>query len=476
MSDIFRPDLCIIGAGAGGLAAAIEARRLGASVMLVEKTRMGGESLNAGAVPGRALAAAAARAHAMRTAPAFGIAADEPRINYRRVHDRVQGVIEDLAPERSLAHLAALGIETVSGEARFADRQTVMVGDTAIRARRIIVATGSRPVIPEIPGLADVPYFTSATIFDNTRKLSHLLVIGGGRVGIELAQAHRRLGSDVTLVDNADLLAGHDPELVEIALRRLREEGVTIHARTAVTAIRPRSQGIGVLVRSGEADEQALDVSHVLVATGRRPNLEALDPHKAALQRDGAGRLLLRQGLRTTNRRIYAIGDAAGGESYAHIATHQARLAVRHALLMAPIDAARAIAPRVLFIDPELAEIGLTEAQATAARRPVRVLRAAFAENDRARADGVPYGLVKLVVDTRSRVLGGGVVGAGAAELAAILALAVANRITLDGLAASLPPYPTLAEAIQRLARDAVEAETPGPLQARLASLIRRLP
>lgn len=472
MADIEKPDLLVVGAGMSGYAAASEAARLGATVIVVDRDPGAAPSFST-ALPARAFAAAAARAHFIRNAAGFGIASEEPRINFRRVHEHVAEVTAAIAPDHAPERLAARGVEVVRGEARFADRSTVLVGERRIRARRIILATGARPLPPQIPGLSDVPHFTADTIVHNSRKLSHLLVIGGGPVALALAQAHRRLGSDVTLVEPAPLLPGHDPDLVEIALRRLREEGMTLLESTSVTAVRPRSQGIGILVRAGEGAEQALDVSHIVVVGRAEPDLAALDPHKAGLLRDQQGHLLLSRGVRTRNRRVYAIGGAAGQGGQA--ALLQARAAVHHCLLGTRLHADALAAPRLVDIDPQLAEIGL--GAAAAMQRPgTRVLRIGLAETDRARIERASYGLVKLTVDGAGRLLGAGVVGSGAAELAGLFSLALASRLTLAQLAAFAPPSATLAEAAQALAAADRQGIAASPIESRLFNLIRRLP
>lgn len=465
MADILTPDLCVIGAGSGGLAVAEAARAYGASVVLVEKARLGGNALNTGAIPAKALVAAAAHAQAVRDGGAFGVASDDPRINFRRVHDHVEQVITALTPQHSAARLGALGVETVTGTARFINRKAVTVGDTEIRARRFVIATGARLPVPSIPGLDAVPYFTSETILDNTRKLTHLVVIGGGPLGLELAQAYARLGSEVTLVENGPMLAGYDPELAGIALKRVAEEGVSLRPHAAVTAIQPRSMGIGVVVQNGET-EQLLDASHILIAAERMPNLAGLDLDKAGIRVNKADPRLLQlsPALRTTNARVYAVGDAAGGQSV-QAAVQQAQAVVRSVLLgaMAKPDTLRV--PRVVSTDPELAEIGLSESSART-RHGVgfRVTRWSYADNDRARAARATYGLAKLITDRSGRILGAGVVGPGAAELVSLFSLAISGGLKAGQLAELVAPYPSFAEIAVRLGQEFRRGEASKPL------------
>ena len=478
LAELITPDLCVIGAGLGGLTAVAEARALGASVVLVARDRPGGDQIGTGALPSRALAAAAACASSIRGAAAFGITADEPKVNSRRVHDSVAQVVAALGVRDAAARIEALGAQVVAGEARFIDPRTVAVGDTTIRARRFIIATGARSVVPPIPGLDDVPYFTSETIFDNTRKLTHLVIIGGGPIGLELAQSYRRLGTQVTVVEKQTPLAGYDPDLAEVALQRLREDGVEILSHSAVTAIQARSQGIGVLVRTG-AEEMTLDASHILVAEERVPNIDRLDLEKAGVKRLKADPRYLQvsPGLMTTNRRVYAIGDAAGGPQYGHIAAWQAGLAVRNAVLGLPVRADAALVPIVVGTDPEIAQVGLTEAeirQRHAGR--FTVLRAAFADNDRARVTHTTYGVAKLFVGAGGKILGAGVVGDRAGELIAFFSYAMANRLPVGSFAQFIPPQPSFAAITRQLAEDYTRAQGTAPVLQKIASVVRLLP
>jgi pyruvate/2-oxoglutarate dehydrogenase complex dihydrolipoamide dehydrogenase (E3) component len=332
-------------------------------------------------------------------------------------------------------------------------------------------------LIPSIPGLDTIPYFTSATIFDNPRKLTHLVIIGGGPVGLEMAQAYVRLGSAVTVVDIATPLAASDPELAALALRRIAEEGVVIHANTTVVRVQARSQGIGVIIRPADA-EQTLDASHVLVATGRVPNLDRLDLAKANIRlRKGGTQLLLRPDLRTTNAAVYAIGDAAGGAQHSHAAMHHADLVVESAILGRRVRHDAALVPSVVFTDPEIAEVGLTEPEARQKHgENYRVLRLSFSENDRARTERQSFGLVKLVTDRTGKLLGAGIVGTAAAEMIALYGFAIGNHMSVSHFRNFVAPYPTLAAVAQGLADEAMRQQTEGGRVSPLLKLRRMLP
>lgn len=447
MTAIEKPDLCIVGAGALGIGIAIRARQLGASVMLIDR---GGDEPGdpaGGQMATSALAASAARAQAMRTADVLGLNRHEPKPNFRSVVETSAASVAAVAPIWSAERLKALGIDCWAGNPSFVDFRSLLIGETIVRARHFILATGAAPVTPEISGLSEIAYFTPDSIGEHPRKLTHLAVIGGDQQAVELAQAYRRLGSQVTLIAHGPLLAGFDPELVAVVLRQLQEEGLTIIADGVVAAILPRKQGTGITVRQGD-QEQALDVSHVLVALGRVPALEGLTLDTAKVQFDPAQpqHLLLSAGGQTTNNRISAVGGAAG-ELQAHIARQQgARLAER---VLTGVNEGHSAAtmPRLLQTGPALAQVGIVELGAPLAAG-LHVVRANMAENPSARLRGEGRGMVKLVLDPAGKILGAGCVGPQAGELIAMLALAMARGLHARDLATLVLPQPSLAATL----------------------------
>ncbi|HEY4199208.1 MAG TPA: NAD(P)/FAD-dependent oxidoreductase [Devosiaceae bacterium] len=474
MADIDKPDLCVIGGGNAGLRLAMRARALGASVILVEPEPMGTERRASAGIALGALTAAGQRAQQLRGSAVHGIAAVEPKVSFRALHDHVAARAAEIARDHSAERCAALGIAVVAATGSFRDRKTLVAGERLIRARRFAIATGIELVPPAIPGLTDIDYFTPDTIVDNARKLSHLLVIGAGPVGLALAQAYRRLGGAVTVVDAGTALPGVDPEFADLALRRLREEGLDLRDETRVTAIKARGQGIGVTLQTPDG-EQALDISHVLLATGRQPAIAALDPDKAGIRhQDGA--LQLRQDLRTTNPIVFALGGAAD-PAYEHQGLdRQVEAVISGALLGRSQRYAAELVPSLVPTDPAIASIGLTEA--TARQRfgtRYRVTRAAFAETDAARAAAQSFGTARLITDPAGRILGASIIGSGAAELIGFLAFAAARGINAGQLADFAAPYPALAELIgflgKSLAGDAADAG-----RRRLLAFRRRLP
>jgi len=455
MAKILTPDICVIGAGSGGLTVAAAAAQFGAPVVLVEKGLMGGDCLNYGCVPSKALIAAAKAAHRQRNASAFGVADVVPEIDFARVHGHVREVIDAIAPNDSIERFTALGVRVVAGEACFKDRNTVAVssseGDNEIRARRFVVATGSSPSIPDIPGLGETGYLTNETVFDLSRRPGHLIVIGGGPLGMELAQAHRRLGAEVTLLEAESVLSREDPELAAVVREALRREGVVIEERVRVVAVeRKADDSIQVRVET-EAGALTVDGTHLLVAAGRMANVENLGLEKAGIAFDGRGIKLDRR-LRSTNRRVYAIGDVAGGPQFTHAANYQAGVVLRALLFRLPAAENRLIVPRVTYTDPELAHVGLSEEDARKAHSAVRVLKSPFAGNDRAQAERQTEGCIKLVTGRRGRILGVSIVGAGAGEQIGFWALALSKKMGVRDIIHHVAPYPTIGEIGKRAA------------------------
>ena len=440
-------DVAVIGAGSGGLTVAAAAAQFGERVVLFEKGEMGGDCLNYGCVPSKALLAAAKQAEAMRKASRYGISPQEPVIHFAQVRAHVRRAIAAIAPNDSQERFEKLGVKVVRAEARFRDARTLEAAGETFQARRIVVASGSSAALPPISGLADVAHFTNETIFENAELPRHLIIIGGGPIGVEMAQAHRRFGSEVTIIEAFDPLAKDDPELTEIVLERLRAEGVTILARTAIAEVSQTADGIAVETR----EKGTISGSHLLVAAGRRPNVEALNLEAAGIAHTAKG-ITVDDGLRTSNPRVYAVGDVAGRQQFTHLAGYHAGVVIRNALFGLAAKA-NAVIPWVTYTDPELAHAGLTEADARKQHGDrVRVLRWPFHDNDRAQAEGRSDGLVKIVTGRRGRILGASIVGAEAGELILPWVLAMSQRLKISAMAQVVAPYPTRSEASRRAA------------------------
>jgi pyruvate/2-oxoglutarate dehydrogenase complex dihydrolipoamide dehydrogenase (E3) component len=471
MSAALAPDLCVIGAGAGGLAVAAGATQMGAKVVLVERGKMGGDCLNFGCVPSKSLLAAARLAHEWRRGAKFGIRYGPPEIDFPAVAAGVADVIERIAPNDSVERFKGLGVTVLRTEAHFVDSRTVRAGTSEIRARRFVVATGSTAAIPPIPGLDQVPYFTNETIFANRLQPRHLIVVGGGAIGIELAQAYRRLGSEVSVIDAGPLLPRDDPELVAMLADRLCGEGIALRPSVSIAAIEHDSGGIAMRLATGER----IAGSHLLVAAGRRPNLAALDLAAAGIDATAQGITVDRR-LRTSNRRVFAMGDVAGGPQFTHIALYHAGIVIRNALFRLPAKVDYRALPWVTYTDPELAQVGMGEAVAHDAHgKKIRVLRWIFAENDRAQTERDIIGEVKIVTLANGRILGAAILGAGAGDLILPWALAISRRLKIGALANLIVPYPTRSEAGKRAAGSFYTPTLFSPRTQRFVRLLARL-
>src|SRR6478752_1285448 len=423
MTETIAPDICVIGGGPGGLSAAAA---FGVPTVLIERGKMGGDCLNTGCVPSKALLAVARRAEAIRGAGAFGLDVRSVGVNFGEVHNRVRAVIDAVAPTDSTERFAGLGVRVIQGDATFKDRNTVTAGDTEIRARRFVIATGSRPAVPPIAGLESGRYLTNETIFDLKERPEHLVIIGGGPVGLEMAQAFRRLGSSVTVLEAARPLAEDDPECVAVLLAQLEREKVIVHSGVNVVGITYTGGTVTATIEVAGA-EQTITGSHLLVAAGRRPAIDGLGLDAARVRYDHTG-IVVNRGLKTTNRRIYAIGDCVAGHAQlTHAANYHASLVIRNALFRLPVRADKSAVPRVTYTEPELAHAGLTEMQVRNRRMSFRVARWPYHDNDRAQAEGETRGHIKVITARNGKIVGATIVGAQAGELIATWTLAISQ-------------------------------------------------
>ena len=473
MAERLTPDICVIGAGSGGLSVAAAAAAFGVPVVLIEKAKMGGDCLNTGCVPSKALLAAARHAAQMRDGERFGVNVQTIDVDFRAVQEHVRGVIAAIAPVDSEERFTGLGVRVIRAAASFKDKRTVVAGEFEIRARRFVVATGSTAAVPPIPGLDGVSYLTNETVFDLTELPRHLLVIGGGPIGLELAQAFRRLGSDVTVLEAAQPLAKDDPECAAVVLDSLARDGVTIRAGVTVARVARQGGTIAVTI-SADGKDEIIEGSHLLVATGRKATLEGLGLEAAGIRTDRKG-IVTDVRLRTSNRRVYAVGDVAGRLQFTHAANYYAGIVIRNALFRLPAKADDDAVPWVTYTEPELAQTGLTEAQARARGIKVRIARWPYHDNDRAQAEGVTHGHIKVVTDRRGRILGATLVGAQAGELITAWTLAIAQRLDIRAMAGIVVPYPTLSEIGKRAAIDSFAPRLTGPWVRRIIRWLRKL-
>ena len=451
-------DLVVIGGGAAGLVTAGGAAQLGARTLLVERHRLGGECLYTGCVPSKALIAIAAR----RKAGA--------QVDWAMARAAIASAITTIEPHDSPARFRQFGVEIMFGNAAFTGRDAIAIGDHRITARRFVVATGSDAAIPPIAGLVDLPFLTNDSIFDLSDLPSHLLIVGGGAIGCELSQCFARLGARVTLVDVGTLLPKDDADAVAVIRNQLRCDGVVIHEDTAIARA---STGDGQVLLHF-ADGSVVSGSHILIATGRRARMDGfgLDAAGVAVTKDG---ITVDRHLRTSNKRIFAIGDCRAGPRLTHAADQDARTVIQNALFPFRKATDYSALPAAIFTDPELAQVGLTEAKARIAHPGVQVLRHDFDHNDRSVAENDKRGFVKIMA-VGNTVVGMTIVGAHAGELLALATFAVAGKLNLSDLAGRTFAYPTLAESIRFAAEQPGQARLFTPAIRRLTQWFQKLP
>jgi pyruvate/2-oxoglutarate dehydrogenase complex dihydrolipoamide dehydrogenase (E3) component len=430
-----------------------------------------------GACPQRRCSRPGHAAQAIRDADCFGVGSSEPTIDFGRVRDHVRGVIAAIAPNDSVDRFTAMGVRVVQAPARFAGPRTLLAGDVTIEARRFVLATGSRPSAPPITGLDGVPFLTNETVFDLGERPQRLIVIGGGPIGVELAQAFRRLGAAVVILEAARLLPREDPEMAGVVERALLAEGVELRVGATIE----RVEGTVGRIRASftrEGVRETVEGSHVLVAAGRRPVTEDLGLESAGVAFDLAG-ITVDRGLRTTNRHIYAIGDCAGPEAgplkFTHVANYHAGLVIRSALFRMPVKVDTAAIPRVTYTDPEIASVGMTEEEARAAHPKIRILRWPVAENDRAQAERRTQGHAKAIVTPRGKILGCSIAAPGAGDLIVPWSLAIAKGMKASDLAGLVFPYPTLSEVSKRASVEFLRPQTRNVWARRFIAAARRL-
>jgi len=440
-------DLLVIGAGSGGLSVAAGAAQMGADVVLLEGHKMGGDCLNYGCVPSKALIASAKAAYGQAHTAGLGVADQVPQVDYAAAMDHVADVIASIEPMDSQERFEGFGVRVIREFGRFISPTQVQAGDHIITARRIVIATGSSPLVPPIPGLAQVPYVTNETLFDQRDKPDHLLIIGGGPIGMEMAQAHVRLGCKVTVIEGARALGKDDPELAQVVLDSLRDEGVEIAEGAMVRRVRGTAGAIEVVTKDGSTFKG----THLLMAVGRKANIGRLDLEAAGVATHRAG-IQVDDSLQTTNKRVYAIGDVAGGMQFTHVAGYQAGVIIRSALFGLPSKAKANHIPWATYTDPELAQVGLTETQARDVHGvKLEVVRFDYHHNDRALAECKTKGFIKVMV-VKGRPVGASIVGHQAGELIGTWSLALANGLKMGQIAAMVSPYPTIGEINKRVA------------------------
>jgi pyruvate/2-oxoglutarate dehydrogenase complex dihydrolipoamide dehydrogenase (E3) component len=455
MMEHIHTDICVIGGGSGGLSVASGAAQMGARVVLFEADQMGGDCLNSGCVPSKALLAAAKAAHYTTGNPDMGISGAPADVDFAAVKAHVAAVIAGIAPHDSVERFSGLGVRVIEEHARFAGPRVVRSASYEVTAKFIVIATGSKAAIPPIPGLDSVPFHTNETIFADTDKPSHLAIIGGGPIGIEMAQAHRRLGCAVTVIEAAHILGRDDPELAGLVTARLATEGIRLIEEIGVREVSKNTDtGDGAdAITITLANGTDITASHLLVATGRTPSGGDLDLEAAGIRTE-RGAIVTDRRLRTSCKRVFAIGDVTGRAPFTHMAGYHAGIVIRNMLFRLPAKIDDRLTPWVTYTDPELAHVGMAEGAASAAygAANIRVERVPLTGNDRARAEGRTEGMVKVITHRDGQILGAGIVAPAAGEMIMAWSLAIARRQKIAAMASTIAPYPTYGDASKRAA------------------------
>ncbi|OGT50919.1 MAG: dihydrolipoamide dehydrogenase [Gammaproteobacteria bacterium RIFCSPHIGHO2_12_FULL_42_13] len=443
-------DICVIGGGSGGLSVAAGASQMGATVALVESGKMGGDCLNYGCVPSKSLLTAAKVAHEISTSSLFGIEEKKPVVDFAKVMAHVHGVIEKISVHDSVERFTKLGVKVIQAPAQFKDANTVVAGDTTITARRFVIATGSSPAVPPIPGIDKVNFYTNETIFDIQHKPEHLIVIGGGPIGCELAQAFLLLGTKVTVLEAFNILPKDEKDLVAMLRQQLIDDGLVIKEGVKITDIREENKKIKVTLTK-EGREEVITGTDLLVAAGRRANVKKLNLEAAGVRYSAKG-IEVNKRLQTSNKRVYAVGDVAGSFQFTHIAGYHAGIAVRNILFRLPANVDYKAVPWVTYTDPELAHVGMSTEDALKYDPKAKIVYANFADNDRAQAEHKTLGKIKVVTDKKGKILGATILGPHAGELLLPWVIAIQEGKSIRSMTSIIAPYPTLSEISKRVA------------------------
>ncbi len=449
MSQNIHCDIAIIGGGSAGLSLASGAAQLGAKVVLVEGHKMGGDCLNYGCVPSKSLLAAAKSFYHAQEASYFGVEAKKLDVDFSKVMEHVHSVIDTIAEHDSVERFEYLGVRVIQEKAEFQNAQTLKAGDWLIESKYYVVATGSSPFVPPIDGLDEVSYETNETIFNLKTKPGHLIVIGGGPIGCELAQAFAMLGCEVSILEAETILPHDDASCVDIVRKQLEAMKIGLHEKSKVKKVEQKRAGIRVTMEK-EGSEMEVTGSHLLVATGRRPNVKDLNLDKANVEHSPKG-IEVNQRLRTTNKKIYAIGDVTGSYQFTHIANYHAGIVLRNILFWLPAKVDYSAIPWVTYTTPELAHAGMSTKEASE-KDDVQTTEFSFADNDRAQTEHASTGKVSVITTPKGKILGVTIVGKNAGELLLPWVMAIGEKKSLRAFTDAIVPYPTLSEVNKQVA------------------------
>ena len=429
--------------------------QLGLKTVLIENHKMGGDCLNAGCVPSKAFLAAAKRAMNSRKDNINGIAPHEPIIDFAGVKKYVASVIKKIEPNDSVERFQKMGVKVIMGTGEFVDKNTIQAGNNIITARYVVIATGSRAVIPPIAGLKDIDkskVLTNETIFQLKERPDHLIIIGGGPIGMEMGQAHVCLGCPVSIIDHGTVMPRDDQKAVAIVKHQLIKDGIAFYEGASIKNIKSSGKNITVTIVNSRGKTENITGSHILLAAGRQGNIQSLHLDRAGIKHNGRS-ITVDNRLRTNRKNIYAIGDCNGGPQFTHAAGYQAGIIIRQVCFKMPAKVNYAALPWVTYTSPELAQVGMNEAMAAAKYgKKYKVATWPFHENDRAVAEGETDGFAKIIADKKSRVIGGTIVGPHAGDMILTVGLAINKKCTLGDLAGVIAPYPSRGEIIKRAA------------------------
>ncbi len=452
MSEVIKADICVIGGGSGGLSVAAGAVQLGLKTVLIEAGDMGGDCLNTGCVPSKALLAAAKRAQMHRRDNIKGIAGHEPEVDFAEVKDHVLETIQAIEPNDSKERFEGLGVTVINELASFVDKKTVKAGEFIIKAKNFVIATGSHAVVPPIKGLDKEKVYTNENIFPLSVKPEHLLIIGGGPIGIEMAQAHKRLGCEVSVFDMGFIMPHDEQCNVEVIRKTFEKEGISLLEDISIDEVKHVDNGVVIKVTDASGNEFKVSGSHLLVAAGRKTNMDGLDLEKAGVKFNDRS-IIVDKRLRTSNKHIFAIGDVSGSPQFTHVAGYHAGIVIRNVCFKLPAKVDYKALPWVTYSDPELAQVGLTEEVAYEQYGDnIRVIEQSFKDNDRAIAERATKGQLKVITDKKGKILGASMVGKNAGELIGVWGLAISSDLKIGAIANMIIPYPTMGEISKRAA------------------------
>ena len=442
---MIKTDICVIGGGSGGLSVAAGAVQMGASVVLCEGGKMGGDCLNYGCVPSKAMIEASRAMHQIAKAKGFGIDVAQVNVDYEKVQQHVRNVIAKIEPHDSVERFEDLGVTVIQHHAKLIDKNTVQAGEQIIKAKYIVLATGSRANIPPINGLENTKYCTNENIFELDKQPEHLLVIGGGPIGVEIAQAHALLGSKVAIVEvGENILTPVDNDARAVVLKEFDSLGIEIITNAKIDLVQDFDGGIEISLGS-----LTISGTHLLVAAGRKPNINNLGLDVASIEYTQKG-VVTDKRLRTNHKNVFAIGDIAGPFQFTHAAGYQAGIVIQNILFKLPAKVNYKAFPWTIYTTPEVSAVGMSIINAE--KIGAKVLEITYNDNDRAQAGLATNGLVKVAVDKKGYILGATIVGENAGDLITQWTIAINNKLKIKAMASHIVAYPSLSELNKRVA------------------------